>query len=226
MSEIIISPGFKTPISNSDVTYDIIEREVNNHNTTAEPGDEYWGISIENGYYSVYAHGKVPEPVEEPEPVQPSEPTIEEIRESKLLEMSGVCEQMIYNGVDVELSTGTKHFSLEPNDQTNIDGIFSAITLGATEYPYHADGEPCEMYSASDIVTLYVAAKGFVTQQTTYCNALRQWIKREDRIEALSAIQYGDTLPSDLQTSVENILTAANEQVQAIIAKLTAIASN
>ena len=77
------------------------------------------------------------------------------------------------------------------------------------------------MYSASDIMTLYIAAKGFVTQQTTYCNALRQWIKREDKIETISAIRYGDTLPSDLQTNVENILTAANAQIQVIAGKLT-----
>ena len=135
--------------------------------------------------------------------------------------MSSICEQVIYSGVDVELSVGKKHFSLTANDQTNIDGIFSAITLGATEYPYHADGEPCEMYSASDIMALYIAAKGFVTQQTTYCNALRQWIKREDKIETISAIRYGDTLPPDLQTNVENILTAANAQIQVIAGKLT-----
>lgn len=173
---------------------------------------------MDNGYYIVYEYGEVPEPMPEPEPV---EPTIDEVRQNKLDEMSYNCEQVIYNGVDVELSTGKKHFSLTANDQTNIDGIFSAITLGATEYPYHADGEPCEMYSASDVITLYIAAKGFVTQQTTYCNALRQLIKREDKIETISAIRYGDTLPSDLQINVENILTAANAQVQAIAGKLT-----
>lgn len=212
-----IIPGYKVEIENAD--YSAIESAVNEHNSSAKPGEKYWGISMDNGYYIVYEYGEVPEPTPEPDPV---EPTIEEIREEKLQEMSNTCEQMIYNGVDVELSTGKKHFSLTSNDQTNIDGIFSAITLGATEYPYHADGEPCEMYSASDIVTLYVASKGFVTQQTTYCNALRQWIKREDNKDSISAIKYGDTLPSDLQTSVENILTAANAQVQAIVAKLTA----
>ena len=216
-----IIPDYKVEIKNAD--YSSIENAVDEHNGSAKPGEKYQGISMDNGYYIVYEYGEVPEPMPEPEPV---EPTIDEVRQNKLDEMSSICEQVIYNGVDVELSTGKKHFSLTANDQTNIDGIFSAITLGATEYPYHADGEPCEMYSASDVITLYIAAKGFVTQQTTYCNALRQWIKREDKIEIISAIRYGDTLPSDLQKNVENILTAANVQVQAIAGKLTTAISS
>lgn len=216
-----IIPDYKVEIKNAD--YSSIESAMNEHNSSAKPGEKYWGISMDNGYYIVYEYGEIPEPTPEPEPV---EPTIDEVRQSKLYEVSSICEQVIYSGVDVELSTGKKHFSLTANDQTNIDGIFSAITLGATEYPYHADSEPCEMYSASDIITLYIAAKGFITQQTTYCNALRQWIKREDRIEAISAIRYGDTLPFDLQANVENILTAANAQVQAIVGKLTTAISS
>ena len=216
-----IIPDYKVEVKNAD--YSSIENAVDEHNGSARPGEKYWGISMDNGYYIVYEYGEVPESTPEPEPVKP---TIDEARQRKLDEMSSICEQVIYNGVDVELSAGKKHFSLTANDQTNIDGIFSAITLGATEYPYHADGEPCEMYSASDVITLYIAAKGFVTQQTTYCNALRQWIKREDKIETISVIRYGDTLPSGLQTNVENILTAANAQVQAIAGKLTATISN
>ena len=88
---------------------------------------------------------------------------------------SETCQNFIYAGIDVELSDGTQHFSLMPNDQTNIDSMFAAITLGASEYPYHPDGGKCVMYSAADIITLYSEYKSFVTKQTTYCNALRQW---------------------------------------------------
>lgn len=99
----------------------------------------------------------------------------ESLRTEKLKEVSADCEKAIYAGVDVIFADESqKHFSLQPNDQTNIDGVFNAIVLGATEYPYHADGEPCKMYSAADIVSLYVASKGYITKQTTYNNALRQ----------------------------------------------------
>ena len=145
-----------------------------------------------------------------------------EVREDKLNTASATCETLIYDGIDVTLSSGKKHFSLEIADQSNIDGIFNAVTLGATAYPYHADGELCTMFSASDIVLLYMSYKNFVTAQTTYCNALRQWIMREKDKDALLAIEYGATLPDDLNDEMNKILDAANKQVQAIVSKLAA----
>lgn len=132
------------------------------------------------------------------------------------------CQNFIYAGIDVELSGGTQHFSLMPNDQTNIDSMFAAITLGASEYPYHPDGGKCVMYSAADIITLYSEYKSFVTKQTTYCNALRQWAKRETDPNVIGSIYYGCTLPEDLEKEVEGILSAAQAQIVAIINKLSA----
>lgn len=109
-----------------------------------------------------------------------------------------------------------------PNDQTNIDSMFAAITLGASEYPYHPDGGKCVMYSAADIITLYSEYKSFVTKQTTYCNALRQWAKRETDPNVIGSIYYGCTLPEDLEKEVEGILSAAQAQITAIINKLSA----
>lgn len=135
---------------------------------------------------------------------------------------SETCQNFIYAGIDVELSDGTQHFSLMPNDQTNIDSMFAAITLGASEYPYHPDGGKCIMYSAVDIITLYSEYKSFVTKQTTYCNALRQWAKRETDPNVIGSIYYGCALPEDLEKEVGDILSAAQAQITAIINKLSA----
>lgn len=149
----------------------------------------------------------------------------ESLRTEKLKEVSADCEKAIYAGVDVIFADESqKHFSLQPNDQTNIDGVFNAIVLGATEYPYHADGEPCKMYSAANIVSLYVASKGYITKQTTYNNALRQQIRREDDSDTLKSIKYGVDLPEDLNEDMNEILVKANEQVQSIVSKLTNLA--
>lgn len=135
---------------------------------------------------------------------------------------SETCQNFIYAGIDVELSDGTQHFSLMPNDQTNIDSMFAAITFGASEYPYHPDGGECVMYSAADIITLYSEYKSFVTKQTTYCNALRQWAKRETDPNVIGSIYYGCALPEDLEKKVGDILSAAQAQITAIINKLSA----
>jgi len=142
------------------------------------------------------------------------------LAEKKLTAISTACESTITGGIDVELTDGTEHFSLTANDQTNIDGIFNAVVMGATEYPYHADGAACRMYTAADIITLYVAAKTFVTYQTTYHNALKQWIKRETDKSVIAGISYGSTLPDDLAADMQSILEQAQEQINAIVAKL------
>ena len=126
--------------------------------------------------------------------------------------------------MDVELSSGAKHFALEPNDQTNIDSMFTAVTLGAVQYPYHADGEPCILYSAADIMALYVAYKSFVTYQTTYCNMLKLWIRRETDKDVLAGIHYGAALPEDLAAQMQAILRSAQAEMDAVVAKLAVAA--
>ena len=145
---------------------------------------------------------------------------VEQVRAVKRQEIGVVCTATISTGIDVELSTGTEHFSLQTHDQTNIDSMFTAVTLGAKQYPYHSDGNQCVMYSAADIVALYVAYKSFVTQQTTYCNFLNIWLKRETDAEAAAAIQYGSELPADLAGEMTAILGQAAAQIQTIIEKM------
>ena len=142
--------------------YTAMVQAVADHNAALEVGGTLWEIADKDACYEIVAAGT--KAAQE-----------EALRSKKLEEVSNCCEKTICAGIDVTFTDGTQeHFSLQPNDQTNIDGVFNAIVLGATEYPYHADGEPCKMYSAADIVSLYVASKGYITKQTTYNNALRQ----------------------------------------------------
>lgn len=48
--------------------------------------------------------------------------------------------------------------------------MFNAILLGATAYPYHANNETCQMYSAQDIVIIYSSLAALKTSQITYFN--------------------------------------------------------
>lgn len=142
------------------------------------------------------------------------------LAEKKTAMASKTCQATIYAGIDVELTGGTQHFSLDAHDQTNIDSMFTAVTLGATEYPYHADGDKCVMFSATDIVALYTAYKSFVTYQTTYCNFLRLWIAREKDTDVLAGISYGSDLPEDLANEMQGILAQAQAQISAIVDNL------
>lgn len=183
--------------------------------TDIEPPVPYDGYKIRwDGF--TWVQEVIPDPEPEPEP-----PTLEELQTQKVEMANRTCESTIYSGVDADLSVGTQHFALTPNDQTNIDSMFAAVTLGATEYPYHADGEKCAMYSAADIMALYVAYKSFVTYQTTYCNFLKIWINRETDYDTVDSISYGDDLPSDLKVEMQDILSKAQAQIEAVAGKLT-----
>ena len=217
MDEKTIAPGYEVPVLDEEKNdnYAAVEAAVNEYNQTAQPGEKYWGISLENEKYTVYEYGEVPTPPTEEE-------QMETLRAKKLEEASDACEAAITAGIDVLFGDGTQeHFSLEAPDQSNIDSIFNAVVmLGATAYPYHADGKQCKLYSAADIVTLYTAKQSAITQQTTYNNALRQWIGRETSLEVLKRISYGVELPEDLKAEVADILQKAKEQVEAIAKKL------
>ena len=82
------------------------------------------------------------------------------------------------------------------------------------------------MFSAEDIVSLYVAYKKYVTLQTTYNNALRRWIEREPDISVVQSIKYGAPLPDDLQKEIVSILKAADAEIQTIVEKLSIAITN
>lgn len=140
--------------------------------------------------------------------------------EKKTAEMSKACENTIKEGIDVTFENEiTKHFSLDTADQLNLNSMFTAITLGASEYPYHADNEPCMSYTAEQIIRIYAVYKTFVTYHTTYFNCLKTWINRVDN-NTIQSIYYGSKLPDDLQEQMDEILAAANVQIKALASQL------
>ena len=109
----------------------------------------------------------------------------------KLEEISIACRQAINNGTQVQLSDGTsKQFSYTLEDQSNISEMFTAVMVGATEYPYHADGEDCVVYSAKDIIAIYSTLTGLKTAQTTYHNQLKAYVQSLDNAQDVMAVQY------------------------------------
>lgn len=143
------------------------------------------------------------------------------LAEKKVSMANEACQTAIYAGIEVELSGGMEHFSLDVHDQANIESMFTAITLGAKEQQYHCDGGQVKTYSAADVVVLYAAYKSFVTKHTTYCNLLKVWINREADKAVLGGITYGSDLPDDLNTQMESILTSAATQLQNIVAAVS-----
>lgn len=145
----------------------------------------------------------VSEEEDEEEPEFDTEITVDELRNMKIREMSLACNNSITDGFSIELSDGqSHHFSLTMQDQMNLLTIQSQILAGATEVPYHADGEDADMYTVEDMATIISAANVHKTYHLAYFNALKKWLNALKSIAAISAVKYGTEIPKKYQTAL------------------------
>ena len=142
------------------------------------------------------------ERLDEVAPEEKEPETLDEWKTAKKTEISKVCEETIYNGVDVVLDEETKHFSLTEKDQLNLFGVQVQISAGAETIEYHADGEPCIYYPVANMKIVVAAAMKFVSYHRTYCNSMYTWIKACDTVEAIKEISYGAEIPAEHQSDV------------------------
>ena len=133
-----------------------------------------------------------------------TEKEIAAIREAKRSEISMECEKIIFAGVDV----GGKHYSLQPSDQSNILGWEPYAKEGKSVL-YHADGEPCRMFTAEEFMEVATTATFFIAQQRTYCNLLMQQLKTLTDVDAINAVKYGETqLEGDFLDIYQEVLSS------------------
>ena len=148
------------------------------------------------------------------------------VMSAKLSEISNACNAVIVNGVDIKFGEETVHFNLSIEDQSNINNLFRVVELGGTEFPYQADGGVCRIYTAAEIAAIYIAAQTLITTQTTYHNELKQYVQTLTDVEEVSAVQYGMTLPEPYLTEMNEKLSVAQQQMQAIVGRMQQAAAN
>ena len=134
--------------------------------------------------------------------------TLDSVKTAKLAELGQACKETIHSGMDV----GDLHYALTSDDQDNINGLISMVAQGAPSVPYHADGETCRPYSATEFAAVASAAMAFKIHHTTLCNHLNVWVRRCVSIDEVQAITYSSPLPDDLQANFDMIVGAANAQ--------------
>lgn len=129
--------------------------------------------------------------------------TIDYIMNAKINEMRADCNKTITSGFDEKLSDGqTYHFTLTLQDQLNLITSYQMVLDGFTEIPYHADGELCKYYTASDMKKIVEKTNSFKTYHIAYFNSLRDYIKSLQDIKDISAIVYGVAIPEEYQSEV------------------------
>ena len=149
----------------------------------------------------------------EPEPTpRPVEPTLEEIKESKVVEMNIAQQAAIQAGVDIELADGaTEHFSLTDHDQTSLIGLQGRVDAGEEQIPWHTsdESEHCKFYTNADMAMVTSAAMEYVTWHITYFRDLRIYIRSLQTKEEVEAVTYGMDIPQEYQSEPLRAMIAA-----------------
>lgn len=185
----------------------MIEKNVNGYETVelVEIDEEEYNILKEalESNQSIEIPQEPEEPEEDDEPTEDEINTLEFVRESKINEMSAICNTMITQGFDVVLSDGkSHHFDFSVDDQLNMMSLKELLMAGETSIPYHASNEPCKFYSVEDIQIILNTGTNLKTYHITYFNALKQYIKSLRSINTISKVYYGITIPEKYQSEV------------------------
>lgn len=148
----------------------------------------------------------VPEPINIDDLPNPAdEVTLEYVRTSKIAEMSATCRKTIEQGFDIIIRDKTSHFSLTTEDQLNLANL-SEMAKTQDLIPYHADGESVIFYTKEEFNSIVSAANSLKIYQTTYYNALKDYINSLETIEEIAAIYYGINIPEEFKTEVLKVL--------------------
>ena len=153
------------------------------------------------------------EPSEIEIPVEPSEPyvpTLDEVKKSKINELSRICNQSILDGVDVEIDGVMEHFSYKDEDQVNIKEIFDLSLQTNIPLYYHADNASCKLYTVEQIASIYTTNATNKMHHITYFNQLKLYVESLESKEEIAAVKYGDELIGEYLRTYNDAMAQAN----------------
>lgn len=127
---------------------------------------------------------------------------LEFIRSGKIKEMTNECNQIITNGLDLELNAVKGHFSFTEQNQTYIDLLAARANNGDTLLPYHADNELDTVFNKEDILKLKEAMDKHVMYHRVYLNSLQIYINSIEDVNRLNDITYGVNIPEEFRSEV------------------------
>ena len=125
-----------------------------------------------------------------------------QVKSTKLANMRTICNQVIEYGIDVN----NEHFSLSPEDQMNLTNLSMMAQGGIEQIPYHADGELCRIFTATEIIEIATLAIRWITFHTTYHNFMKAKINDMTDPTTIAEFQYGDTLGSPYMEHVQEMI--------------------
>ena len=149
--------------------------------------------------------------------------TLEEYKRYKVKQISDACQNDIFAGTQVVLTTGVETFTLKSEDQMDIANLYNTVIQAygdVQELPYHSTHNLCKLYRYDDIIRIYIAAQACITQKTTAGNFAIQLARAATSKEELDDIYYGMEFPADLQAQLDAILASTQITIVMMAEKL------
>ena len=146
--------------------------------------------------------------------------TMEEYKQYLLDDISAKGEAEIFAGTGVTLSDGTNEiFTYNLKDQGNIQ---TAVLVGeklndlTMRLPYHSHSMPCRLYTAKDIIIIYMTLRMMAVEVQTRVNMLKNYIRTINDKETLMTITYTTPLPTEWRAKYDEIMTASMEVMEVL----------
>lgn len=152
-------------------------------------------------------------------------PTLEEVKTIKIAEFSRICNQMITNGVDIDVDGNIEHFSYTDEDQRNIKELFDIVLQTNNSMYYHSDNGGCKLYSVDQIINLYISEVTNKMHHTTYFNQMKMYIESLDDNSIISNITYGTELPGEYLDTYNNAMLKAKENIDFLLQNIQQLSS-
>ncbi len=148
--------------------------------------------------------------------------TTEEYRTYLLGVISKQCQQEIYDGDYIEISSGNKKFTYKAEDQANIQSAVNILMIvPELEYvPYHASKDNCYLMPSKDMLKIFMTLQLKLTYLVTRCNQFNMWIKGVQTKEELMQITWESELPESFQENLTNIYNYAIYIMQKVSEKI------
>lgn len=141
--------------------------------------------------------------------------TTEEYKQYLLDDISKKGEAEIYAGTGVVLSDGTSEvFTYTSHDQSNIQTaviVSEKLDDLTMELPYHSHEQMCRLYTARDIIIIYMTLRMMAVEVQTRVNLLKNYIRTINDKATLMTITYNTPLPEEYQSKYDAIISASIE---------------
>lgn len=143
--------------------------------------------------------------------------SLDEFKAYKIKQLGKVCTSAIYAGTEVKTSKGKEMFSYNLEDQSNLKDLFATATATGLACPYHPNSGSCVIYTAEDIVAIYLTLSAHKLYHTTYANALNTYIRDLYDKSEIKKVTYGQEVTGKYKENMDAALAQGELALKALL---------